>query len=97
MDHRQRAVHRCERAQHRQRDRMVAAQRQHARHLLEQGAGTALDRRDRVGDAERAYRQVAAAATCWLANGSVPVAGLYGRSSLDDSLMCAGPNLAPGR
>src|SRR5215472_7996212 len=38
------------------------------------------------------------ASTTWsLANGDTASAGLYGRRSLDDSLMCAGPNLAPGR
>ena len=38
-----------------------------------------------------------ASATCWVANGSMSCAGLYGRSSRDASRTCAGPNRAPGR
>ena len=38
-----------------------------------------------------------ASATCWRANTGTCSAGLYGRSSREDSLMWDGPNRAPGR
>ena len=92
-----RAVHGGERAQQRQRDRVVAAQGQQVRHPVEQVTRTALDRRDRLVDAERVDREIAGVGDLQAANGDTLSAGLYGRSSLEDSLMCEGPNLAPGR
>jgi hypothetical protein len=94
VDHGHRAVHRGHRAEHGQRNGVVAAQRQHERGAFQQGPRAPLDGADRLVDAERVDGQVPASATCWSANTGTCRAGLYGRSSREDSLMWDGPNRA---
>lgn len=59
VDDGHRAVRRMHGAQHRQRDRVVTAEREQAGRSLEQAAGTALDRGDGLGDVERVDPKVA--------------------------------------
>jgi hypothetical protein len=58
VDHGHRAVHRGDRAEHRQRHGVIPAEGQHEPGAFEQGACAALDGADRVVDVERIHGEV---------------------------------------
>jgi hypothetical protein len=87
---RDRAMDRGERAQQRQRDRVIAAQSQQVRHAIEQSARHALDGRDGLIMLNGLTAMSSASTTWSLANGDTSSAGLYGLSNREDSLMWMG-------
>ena len=97
VDDGDRAVRGVHRAQQRERDRVVAAEGQQPGRPLEQVAGAALDLGDGLADVERVDADVARVRHLAGGERRHPRAGLYGRSSREDSLMWPGPKRAPGR
>ena len=97
VQHGHRAVVAVQRAQQRQRDGVVAAERDSLVPPVAQLVGGALDRGDRLADVERVDRDVAGVGDLLGGERLDVEPRVVGPQQLGEARMCPGPNRAPGR